>query len=70
MTGQRKRAPYGRKKHSGQAALATYGDGWGKLARYPQARGPFDLDPTFPGRPLVPSVAAEVAFDIVKRRAA
>lgn len=43
----RKRAPHGRKKNSGQAALATHGDGWGKLARYPDhgARGPFDTSP-------------------------
>lgn len=43
----RKRAINGRKKNSGQAALATNGDGWTKLARYPDygARGPFDTSP-------------------------
>ena len=57
----------GRKKNSGQAALATDGDGWRKLARYPQTRGPFDRDPVQSGRPVAPDRCAAIAVERVKR---
>lgn len=44
MIGSSRRAPYGRKRNSGQAATAVLGDGWRPLgARWPS--GPFGAAP-------------------------
>lgn len=45
MIGSGRPAPYGRKRNSGQASLATLGDGWRALSRATGARGPFDAAP-------------------------
>ena len=45
MIGSRRPAPYGRKRNSGQAALATLGDGWREIKPPPSTTGPFGSAP-------------------------
>jgi hypothetical protein len=64
------RAPYGRRKLSGSAALTTEGDGWAQrgLARDPETTGPFGRGIEV-ARP-VPTRMAKAAVERVKRKAA
>jgi hypothetical protein len=46
VIGSRQRAPYGRKRNSGQAALPTNtSDGWRRLSGGPRTTGPFGIAP-------------------------
>ncbi len=70
MIGSGRRAPYGRKRNSGSAALATLGDGWRPLAGSRGVVGPFGTAPDEAqehGWVTHPDRLARYAVDLVLR---